>query len=43
LSDKGLFELTNLLMQAQGEVKDASVDGKKGSGQSANFVVRSSK
>jgi coatomer subunit alpha len=40
LSDNGLFELTNLLMQAQGEVKDSSVDGKKGSDQSSIFVAR---
>jgi coatomer subunit alpha len=39
-SDNGLFELTNLPTQAQGEVKDSSVDGKKGSGQSAIFVAR---
>ncbi len=28
-----------LLQQAQGKVKDSSVDGKKGSGQSAIFAV----
>jgi len=39
-SDNGLFELTNLPAQAQGEVKDSSVDGKKGNGQSAIFVAR---
>ncbi|KDR80106.1 hypothetical protein GALMADRAFT_242343 [Galerina marginata CBS 339.88] len=39
-SDNGLYELTNLPQQAQGEVKDSSVDGKKGSGQSAIFVAR---
>ncbi|GLB42351.1 putative coatomer (COPI) alpha subunit C-terminus [Lyophyllum shimeji] len=39
-SDNGLYELTNLPQQAQGDVKDSSVDGKKGSGQSAIFVAR---
>ncbi|KAF8348767.1 coatomer subunit alpha-2 [Amanita rubescens] len=39
-SDNGLYELTTLPQQAQGEVKDSSVDGKKGSGQSAIFVAR---
>jgi coatomer protein complex subunit alpha (xenin) len=39
-SDNGIFELTKLPEQAQGEVKDSSVDGKKGSGQSAIFVAR---
>ncbi|KAF9467884.1 coatomer subunit alpha-2 [Collybia nuda] len=39
-SDNGLFELTNLPQQAQGEVKDSSVDGKKGNGQSSIFVAR---
>ncbi|KAJ3516748.1 hypothetical protein NLJ89_g923 [Agrocybe chaxingu] len=39
-SDNGLYELTNLPQQAQGEVKDSSVDGKKGTGQSAIFVAR---
>jgi coatomer subunit alpha len=39
-SDNGLFESTNLPTQAQGEVKDPSVDGKKGNGQSAIFVAR---
>ena len=39
-SDSGMYELTNLPQQAQGEVKDSSVDGKKGSGQSAIFVAR---
>ena len=39
-SDNGIYELTNLPQQAQGEVKDSSVDGKKGSGQSAIFVAR---
>ncbi|ESK90725.1 coatomer alpha subunit [Moniliophthora roreri MCA 2997] len=42
-SDNGLYELTSLPGQGQtqgGEVKDSSVDGKKGSGQSAIFVAR---
>ncbi|TFK34464.1 coatomer subunit alpha-2 [Crucibulum laeve] len=39
-SDNGMYELTNLPQQAQGEVKDSSVDGKKGSGQCAIFVAR---
>ncbi|KAH9478659.1 Coatomer subunit alpha [Psilocybe cubensis] len=39
-SDNGLYELANLPQQAQGELKDSSVDGKKGSGQSAIFVAR---
>ncbi|KAK2464560.1 hypothetical protein APHAL10511_003418 [Amanita phalloides] len=39
-SDNGLYELTALPQEAQGEVKDSSVDGKKGSGQSAIFVAR---
>ncbi|KAF9530156.1 coatomer subunit alpha-2 [Crepidotus variabilis] len=39
-SDNGLYELTNLPQTAQGEVKDSSVDGKRGNGQSAIFVAR---
>ncbi|KAF7325887.1 Coatomer subunit alpha [Mycena kentingensis (nom. inval.)] len=39
-SDNGLYELTGLPQQAQGEVKDSSVDGKRGAGQSAIFVAR---
>jgi coatomer protein complex subunit alpha (xenin) len=42
-SDSGLFELTSLpasTESAAGEVKDSSLDGKKGSGQSAIFVAR---
>ena len=40
-SDNGMFELTALPQQAQGgDVKDSSVDGKKGNGQSAIFVAR---
>jgi coatomer protein complex subunit alpha (xenin) len=42
-SDNGLFELTSLPATASsgaGEVKDSSLDGKKGNGQSAIFVAR---
>ncbi|RDB29920.1 Coatomer subunit alpha [Hypsizygus marmoreus] len=39
-SDGGMYELTGLPQQAQGDVKDSSVDGKKGTGQSAIFVAR---
>lgn len=40
-SDNGLYELTNLPGKAtSGELKDSSVDGKKGAGQSAIFVAR---
>ncbi|EMD35514.1 hypothetical protein CERSUDRAFT_116253 [Gelatoporia subvermispora B] len=39
-SDNGLFELTPLPKDAVGEVKDSSVDGKRGSGHSAIFVAR---
>jgi len=39
-SDNGIFELTNLPTQSQGDIKDSSVDGKKGNGQSAIFVAR---
>lgn len=39
-SDNGLYELTALPQATQGEVKDSSVDGKKGPGQSAIFVAR---
>ncbi|KAG6890249.1 hypothetical protein C0992_002658 [Termitomyces sp. T32_za158] len=40
-SDNGLYELASLPQQAQGgELKDSSVDGKKGNGQSAIFVAR---
>ena len=41
-SDNGIFELANLpqATQAQGEVKDSSVEGKRGNGQSAIFVSR---
>jgi coatomer protein complex subunit alpha (xenin) len=31
-SDHGVFELTALPHQTQGDVKDSSVDGKKGNG-----------
>jgi coatomer protein complex subunit alpha (xenin) len=39
-SDNGLYELTSLPQQLQGEVKDSSVDEKKGAGQSGIFVAR---
>ncbi|XP_006463326.1 hypothetical protein AGABI2DRAFT_73371 [Agaricus bisporus var. bisporus H97] len=39
-SDNGLYELSALPQSAQGEVKDSSADGKKGSGNSAIFVAR---
>jgi coatomer protein complex subunit alpha (xenin) len=39
-SDNGMYELTALPQQTQGDVKDSSVDGKKGNGQSAIFVAR---
>ncbi|KAJ7089174.1 coatomer WD associated region-domain-containing protein [Mycena belliarum] len=39
-SDNGLYEFTSVPQQSQGEVKDSSVDGKKGAGQSAIFVAR---
>jgi hypothetical protein len=39
-SNNGLYELTNLPTQSQGEVKDSSVDGKRGSGHSGIFVAR---
>ncbi|OCH86856.1 coatomer subunit alpha-2 [Obba rivulosa] len=39
-SDNGLFELTPLPKDAVGEVKDSSVDGKRGTGHSAIFVAR---
>ncbi|KAI0078368.1 coatomer subunit alpha-2 [Panus rudis PR-1116 ss-1] len=39
-SDNGLYELTTLPKDAIGEVKDSSVDGKRGSGQAAIFVAR---
>lgn len=39
-SDNGLFELTALPKDAAAEVKDSSVDGKRGSGQAAIFVAR---
>ncbi|KAJ7922454.1 hypothetical protein B0H13DRAFT_2410437 [Mycena leptocephala] len=39
-SDNGLYKLASLPQQAQGEVKDSSVDGKKGAGQSGIFVAR---
>jgi coatomer protein complex subunit alpha (xenin) len=39
-SDNGLYELTALPQQAQGELKDSSVDGKMGAGQRVIFVAR---
>ncbi|KAI0301648.1 coatomer subunit alpha-2 [Multifurca ochricompacta] len=39
-SDNGLYELTNLPKDISGELKDSSLDGKRGSGQSAIFVAR---
>ncbi|KAJ7798156.1 coatomer WD associated region-domain-containing protein [Mycena olivaceomarginata] len=39
-SDNGLYELTALPQQAQGELKDSRVDSKKGAGQNAIFVAR---
>ncbi|TFK73487.1 coatomer subunit alpha-2 [Pluteus cervinus] len=39
-SDNGLYEIAGLPQQVQGEVKDSSVDGKRGNGQSAIFVAR---
>jgi Coatomer WD associated region len=39
-SDNSLYELASLPAQSQGEVKDSSVDGKKGAGHSAIFVAR---
>jgi coatomer protein complex subunit alpha (xenin) len=39
-SDNGMFELIHLPQQTQGEVKDSSVDGKKGTGQSGIFMAR---
>ncbi|KAI0064361.1 coatomer subunit alpha-2 [Artomyces pyxidatus] len=39
-SDNGIYELTNLPKDTVGEVKDSSVDGKRGVGQSAIFVAR---
>ena len=39
-SDNGLFEMAHLAKDGTVEVKDSSVDGKRGSGQSALFVAR---
>ncbi len=39
-SDNGIYELTNLPQSTQGDVKDSSVDGKRGNGQSVIFVAR---
>ncbi|KAL1757481.1 coatomer WD associated region-domain-containing protein [Schizophyllum commune] len=39
-SDNGLYELSSLPAHAAGDVKDSTVDGKRGNGQSAIFVAR---
>ncbi|TFY69325.1 hypothetical protein EVG20_g3199 [Dentipellis fragilis] len=39
-SDNGMYELTSLPKDTAGELKDSSVDGKRGSGQAAIFVAR---
>lgn len=39
-SDNGLYELATLPTQTNGELKDSSVDGKRGSAHSAIFVAR---
>ncbi|KAF8438071.1 coatomer WD associated region-domain-containing protein [Boletus edulis BED1] len=39
-SDNGLYELSSLPTQTNGEVKDSSMDGKRGSAHSAIFVAR---
>ena len=39
-SDNGLYESAALLTQTNGDIKDSSVDGKRGSGHSAIFVAR---
>ena len=39
-SDNGLYELANLPKDISGELKDSSLDGKRGPGQSAIFVAR---
>ncbi|KAH9989662.1 coatomer subunit alpha-2 [Russula vinacea] len=39
-SDNGLYELSNLPKDISGELKDSSLDGKRGLGQSAIFVAR---
>ncbi|KAI6116323.1 coatomer WD associated region-domain-containing protein [Pisolithus sp. B1] len=39
-SDNGLYELATLPTQTNGEVKDSSVDGKRGAAHSAIFVAR---
>ncbi|KAI9509049.1 coatomer subunit alpha-2 [Russula earlei] len=39
-SDNGLYELTNLPKDISGELKDSSLDGKRGTGHSAIFVAR---
>ena len=39
-SDNGLYESAALPTQTNGDIKDSSVDGKRGSGHSAIFVAR---
>ncbi|KAF9236643.1 coatomer WD associated region-domain-containing protein [Melanogaster broomeanus] len=39
-SDNGIFELASLPTQTNGEVKDSSTDGKRGTAHSAIFVAR---
>jgi len=39
-SENGMYEMANVPQSAQGEVKDSSVDGKRGNGQAAIFVAR---
>lgn len=39
-SDNGLYELATVPQSTQGDLKDSSVDGKKGTGHSAIFVAR---
>ncbi|TFK26152.1 coatomer subunit alpha-2 [Coprinopsis marcescibilis] len=39
-SDNGIYELTTVPQSSQGDVKDSSVDGKRGNGQSGIFVAR---
>jgi len=39
-SDNGLYELSTLPMQTNGDIKDSSVDGKRGTAHSAIFVAR---
>ena len=39
-SDNGLYELSTLPTQTNGDIKDSSADGKRGSAHSAIFVAR---